>query len=125
MALAQKLMVYVAPRLLMGVTLSAALLAVMGFFYALYALGVWIVMDDLAPGWLTLSAMLSFTALFLGVSIMGLSLGLQQLLARTDRVDFDGVSSEVNRIDLFNQVASELNVDLDSDRVDASGSSPR
>jgi len=124
-ALAQRLMVYVAPRLLMGVTLSAALLAAMGFFYALYVLSVWIIMDDLAPGWLTLSAMLSVTALFLGVSIMGLSLGLQQLLARTDRVDFDGVSSEVNRIDLFDQVASELNVDLDSDRVDASGSSPQ
>lgn len=125
LVLTQRLMVYMAPRLLMGVTLSAALLAAMGFFYGLYVLGAWIIVDDIASGWLTLSAMLSATALFLGMSITGLSLGLQQLLARTDYTDFDSVSSEVNRIDLFNQVASELNVDLDNDRVDASGSSPR
>ena len=125
LVLTQRLMVYMAPRLLMGVTLSAVLLAALGFFYALYVVGVWIIVDNVASGWLTLSAMLSVTALFLGVSIMGLSLGLQELLARTNRINFDSVSSEVNRIDLFDQVASELNVDLDNDRGDISGSSRR
>lgn len=125
LALLQKLLVYVAPSLLMTVTLASALLAVMGFFYAIYVLGVWIVLDALAPGWLTLSAMLSLTAFFLGVSIMGLSLGLQQLLARGDRDGFDSVASEVNRIDLFGQVASDLNVDLDHDRPNPPGPAPR
>ena len=101
LALLQKLLVYLAPSLLMAVTLASALLAAMGVFYALYLLGAWIVVDDLAPGWLTLSAMLSLTAFFLGVSIMGLSLGLQLLLTRANRDGFDGVASEVNRIDLF------------------------
>lgn len=113
--LVQKLMVYVAPRLLMAVTLASALLAGTGVLYALYVLSAWILIDDLAPGWLTLSAVLSTTAFFLGVTIMGLSLGLQQLLARTGRETFDGVVSEVNQVDLFDQVASDLNVDLGLD----------
>jgi len=90
----------------------------MGLLYAFYMLGAWIFVDNLAPGWLTLSAMLSLTAIFLGVSIMGLSLGLQQLLTRADNVGFDGVVSEVNRIDLFGHVASDLNVDLELDATD-------
>lgn len=115
LALLQKLLVYVAPSLLMVVTFASALLALMGFFYAIYVLGVWMFVEDIASGWLTLSGMLSLTAFFLGVSIMGLSLGLQQLLARADRNDFDGVATETNRIDLFSKVSSELNVDLERD----------
>lgn len=112
-ALLLKLLIYVAPRLLIAVTLASALLATMGFFYAFYILGAWILVADLAPGWLTLSAMLSLTAFFLGVSIMGLSLGVQQLLARASRDSMDGVTSEVKRIDLFGRIASDLNVDLE------------
>jgi len=119
LALIQKLLVYVAPKILVLVTLASALLALIGLGYALYVLGVWIMLDDLAAGWLTVSAVLSLTAFFLGVSIMGLSLGLQQLLARTDRNSFDGVASEINRIDLFGQVASDLNVDLGRDHADS------
>lgn len=121
LALLQKLLIYVAPSLLMAVTLVSALLAITGFLYAFYALGAWIVVEDITPGWLTLSAMLSLTAFFLGVSVMGLSLGLQQLLARAGRDDFDGVTSEINRIDLFGQVASDLNVDFERE----SGPAPR
>jgi hypothetical protein len=120
LALLQKLLVYVAPSVLMAVTLASALLAVTGFLYAFYVLGAWIVVEDLAQGWLTLSAMLSLTAFFLGVSIMGLSLGLQQLLARVGREGFDGVATEVNRIDLFGHVASDLNVELEREAADAS-----
>jgi len=123
LVLLQKLLVYVAPSLLIAVTLTSGLLAVTGFLYAFYVLGAWMLVEDLAPGWLTLSAMLSLTAFFLGISIMGLSLGLQQLLARTGRDEFDGVAAEINRIDLFSQVASELNVDLESDA--APGRAPR
>ena len=119
LALLQKLLVYLAPSVLMAVTLTSALLALMGFVYALYVLGVWIQLDDVAPGWLTLSAMLSMTAFFLGISIMGLSLGMQQLLARTNRHHFDATATEVNRIDLFGQVASDLNVELERDRYDS------
>lgn len=114
-ALLLKLMIYMAPRVLMAVTIASMLLATAGAVYALYVLGAWIVVDELAPGWLTLSAMLSVTAFFLGLSIMGLSLGLQQVLVHTKRDAFDGITSEVNRVDLFGQVSSDLNIDLDTE----------
>lgn len=117
--LLQKLLVYLAPSLLMMVTLTAALLSVLGFAFGLYILGVWIFRDNLAPGWLTLSGALSLTAFFMGVSITGLSLGLQQLLSRTHRESLDGIATEVNRIDLYGQVATELNVDLDRSQTDS------
>lgn len=111
--LMQKLLIYLAPTLLLVVTLASGTLAFVGFFYALYVLGAWVLVDDLTRGWLTLSAMLSITAFFMGVSIMGMSLGLQQLLTRANRDGFDAVVSEVNRTDLFGQVASDLNVDVE------------
>jgi hypothetical protein len=117
-ALLHKLLVYVAPSILVFVTLTSALLLLLGLGYAFYVLGAWLLLDNLAPGWLTLSTMLSMTAFFLGVSIMGLSLGLQQLLAQTRRKGQDGAVDEINRIDLFGQVASELNVDLERGRAD-------
>jgi hypothetical protein len=117
-ALLLKLLIYVAPRLLIAVTLASGMLAAMGFFYAFYAFGAWIVVDDLAPGWLTLSAMLSVTSVFLGVSIMGLSLGVQLLLARVSRDSIDEIASEVSRVDLFGQIASDLNVTLERDRAE-------
>lgn len=117
--LLQKLLVYMAPRLLMVVTLTSALLATFGFLFGLYALGVWLIQDKVAPGWLTLSAAISLTAFFLGVSITGLSLGLQQLLSRTNRDSLDGTVAEVNRVDLFGQVASDLNVELERSRAES------
>ena len=116
-ALLQKLLVNVAPSLLMAVTIASAFLATMGLFYAFYVLGVWVVVDDIAAGWLTLSAMLSLTAFFLGVSIMGLSLGLQQLLGKEERDNFNGTATEINRIDLFGKMASELNIDFERDHA--------
>jgi len=114
--LLQTLLVYMAPRLLMAVTLTSALLAIFGFLFGLYTLGVWFIQENVAPGWLTLSAAISLTAFFLGVSTTGLSLGLQQLLSRTKQDSLDGTVSEVNRVDLFGQVASDLNIELERSR---------
>lgn len=113
LALVHKLAVYMAPALLLFVTLASLALALLGVAYAVYILGAWFVVDDLAPGWLTTSVMLSLTATFLGLSILGLSLGVQQLLSHHRRDGLDSVAHEINRIDLFGDVAAELNVDVD------------
>lgn len=113
--LLQKLLVYMAPILLMLVTLSSTVLTLLGFGYAIYVVGVWIFIDNLAPGWLTTSAMLSLSATFMGVSILGLSLGLQQVLNHGSKNNLEKIAHEINRIDLFGKVASDLNVDMDRD----------
>lgn len=115
--LLQKLLVYMAPVLLMLVTLSSTALTLLGFGYTVYVVGVWIFLDNLAPGWLTTSAMLTLSASFMGISMLGLSLGLQQVLNHMSKSksNLEKIAHEINRIDLFGKVASDLNVDLDSD----------
>ena len=108
-----------APILLMLVTLSSTVLTLLGFGYAVYVVGVWIFLDNLAPGWLTTSAMLSLSATFMGISILGLSLGLQKVLSQKSQNNLETIAHEINRIDLFGKVASDLNVDLDRDAPQA------
>lgn len=109
--LLQKLLVYLAPALLVLVTLSSAVLTLLGVGYAIYVVGAWIFLADLAEGWLTTSAMLSLSAAFMGVSILGLSLGLQQILGQRRKNSPDRIAHEINQTDLFGKVASDLNVD--------------
>ena len=102
-----------APTLLLLVTLSSTVLTLLGISYAIYVVGVWIFLDDLAAGWLTTSAILSLSATFMGVSILGLSLGMQQILNHRGKNNLEKIAHEINRIDLFGKVASDLNVDLE------------
>lgn len=111
--LLQKLLVYLAPTLLLLVTLFSTVLTLLGIGYAIYVVGVWIFLDDLAAGWLTTSAMLSLSATFMGVSTLGLSLGMQQILNHRGKNNLEKIAHEINRIDLFGKVASDLNVDLE------------
>jgi len=68
-----------------------------------------------APGWLTTNTMLAVSAVFMGVSTLGLSLGLQHVLRQNARDKGERVSEEVNRIDLFGKVSADLNVELESE----------
>ena len=113
--LLQAMLVYLAPALLSLVAFSSSLLTLLGLAYAVYIVGALIVVDTLAPGWLTTSTMLAISAIFMGVSTLGLSLGLQHLLKAQAKDRLERVSEEVNRIDLFGKVAQDLNVELDRD----------
>jgi hypothetical protein len=115
--LAQKLLVYMAPGLLVVVSFVAALLALLGVGFSLYVLGALLLLDNLAPGWLTTSTILSLTSILLGTAILGLSLGLQQLLRQQGRNKLYNVAAEVNRTDLFGQLANDLNVERRNDEV--------
>jgi len=113
--LLQALLVYLAPAVLTIVALSSSFLTLLGLAYAGYIVGALFVVENLAPGWLTTSAMLAISAVFMGVSTLGLSLGLQHLLKHHSKDGIENVSEEVNRIDLFGQVSDDLNVELDSE----------
>jgi len=122
MQLLQKLLVYLAPSLLVLVAIASTVLTCLGIGFAIYVVAVWMVVDDLASGWLTTSAMLSVSAVFIGLSILGLSLGLQHIFAQTVRSGRTRVPEEINQIDLFSKVVSDLNVELESGPESASPS---
>lgn len=120
--LAQLLLINLAPRLLQSVTLISMMIALLSLLYAIYVVGVWAFKPVIAPGWLTLSGMLSATGFMLGCVSSGLCLGMQYILSRVDRSSFDDVAAEVNRVDLFGTVARDLNVEVDAPRSTSSGS---
>lgn len=120
-ALLNKVLVYLAPTILAIVSLTSSLLALLGIGYGVYIIAAWLLIDELAPGWLTTSAMLTLSAVFMGLSMLGLSLGLQHLLGQLAAGKAERVSEEVNRIDLFGKVALDLNVELDRDAPRAEG----
>jgi hypothetical protein len=113
--LLQTLLVYLTPTILSVVAITSCLLTLVGLAYAGWIIGALLLVESLAPGWLTTNAMLAVSAVFMGVSTLGLSLGLQHLLKQQHRLKGAVVPEEVNRIDLFQQVAFDLNVVLESD----------
>lgn len=115
LALLQTLLVYLTPTMLSVVAVTSGLLTLVGLAYAAWIIGAVLLVDQLAPGWLTTNAMLAVSATFMGFSTLGLSLGLQHLLKQQRRLKGALVPEEVNRIDLFQQVAFDLNVVLESD----------
>lgn len=115
MQLLQTLLVYLTPTILSVVAISSSVLTLLGLAYAAYIVGAVVVVETLAPGWLTTNTMLALSAVFMGVSTLGLSLGLQHLLRQQARDTGERVSEEVNRIDLFGKVAVDLNVELESE----------
>ncbi|MEL6708005.1 MAG: hypothetical protein AAFP79_06965 [Pseudomonadota bacterium] len=110
----QTLLVYLTPIILSAVAISSSILTLVGLAYAAWIVGAVIVVEKLANGWLTTNAMLAMSAVFMGVSTLGLSLGLQHLLRLQSRDQTGDVPEEVNRIDLFGKVASDLNVEHES-----------
>lgn len=115
LTLIQWLLVSSAPRILLYVSFLSLAVTLIGIVYALYALGAWLFLDTLAEGWLTLSLMLSMTATVLGVALLGISLGLQQVLDLLSREVLDDVVDEQGSMDLFSKVASDLNVEVETD----------
>jgi len=124
LALVQRLLVNSAPRMLLYVSFLSLAVTVIGISYALYSVGAWLILDSLAEGWLTLSLMLSMTAAVLGMALLGVSLGLQQVLERLTPEALDDVVDEQGSMDLFSKVARDLNVEVDTDTPPAAIPAP-
>ena len=114
--LLQKLLVFLAPTLLNFVAIASVLLTILGFIYAFYSTGVWLTRDDIVPGWFTTSIMLSGSAFFIGLSMLGISLGLQQNLRHHDFGIDERVAFEINQSDIFTSVIDELNVEISNEQ---------
>jgi hypothetical protein len=112
-AMLQKLLVGSAPRVLGLVGSLALLVAIVATVFVVYALVVWLVKEDVQPGWLTTSLALGLTAFFLGCAIFGLSIGLQKLIDLLSADLGDDVVDEITSVDLFREVFDELNIEQD------------
>jgi hypothetical protein len=111
----QKLLVHSAPSVLGSVSLLAILMSLGGFAFAAYAFCVWLVMENVQPGWFTTSLAISLTASFLGVAIFGLAAGMLNLIDLLTPDALDDVVDERSNADLFSRVAQDLNIETTDD----------
>lgn len=118
LSLIQRLLVNAAPRVLGFLSILSAITAISAFLFAIYAVIVWIMLDTIQPGWLTTSLAISTTTCFLGVSIFGLSSGLQKLIELVSPNQMLDVVGEESSGDLFGQVIHELNVEVALDSAE-------
>ena len=108
--LAQRLMVSSAPNVLMALSLGSALLALSTFAFLFYVLGVWIWHDSVQPGWVTTSGILGVSGVFLGLLGLGLSTGMQKIIALVGRNTVDDVMEEVSAVNIYSGIGDDLNV---------------
>lgn len=114
LGLIQRLLVNAAPRVLNVTSLLAATTSVVALLFGIYAIAVSLLLDDVQPGWLTTSLAISLTTSFLGVAIFGLSTGLLKIIDLISPTLVQDVVGEESSIDLFSQVLTELNVELEA-----------
>lgn len=112
-AMLQKLLVGSAPRVLGLVGSLALLVAIVAIVFVAYAVAIWLVKEDVQPGWLTTSLAIGLTAFFLGCAVFGLSIGIQKVIDLLSADVADDVVDEITSVDLFLEVFDELNVEQD------------
>lgn len=120
MALIQKLLISTAPKVL-SVTQILSLLVVLGTMgYVVFIFIVWLTFENVEPGWFTTSTFLSMTTFLVGMMAFSSSIALEKIIDSLAAGPADDVIGERNRIDLFDKVFSELNVEIDQDEPSAS-----
>ncbi len=113
LGLIQKLLVNSAPTVLGFVSLMSILTAVFAMLFGIYAVGVWLFLENVQPGWFTTSLAISLTATFLGIAIFGLATGVLKLIDLTTPDVLDDVVDERGRADLFARVSRDLNIEAE------------
>ncbi len=113
--LLHKLIVAVAPRLLWWVTLLSGGVFLVSLTYMVYAVLAWLTLDEVEPGWLTTSLVLSMTSAFLSTAIFALAIGLQKVIDLLLPDTGPSVLEEKSNVDLFSEVLKELNVEQSQD----------
>lgn len=121
----QALFVNSAPTVLSFVASLSVLASVVAVVYALYVVITWFTVDTIQPGWVTTSLVLSAMVGFLGIAILGISMGLQIILDKLSPDIVDDVVGETGAVDLYGQLSNDLNVEVDVDAPDQGPDSPK
>lgn len=99
-----------APRVLRSVAAFSLAVTLFAGFYAIYAVLVWLLKTDVAPGWLTTSLLQVVIVGFLGVTVAAISIGIVKLLDRIEGILRYTIVDELTTVDFFSKV-TDLNVE--------------
>ncbi len=110
------LAIHASPVLLAGIGWLSAFVIIGAVLFGFYAIGALFLVAHLQDGWFTTSIVQAGTAGYLGIATLGLSLGLQKLLANSGPHIVDTIVGETTNTDLFADI-QELNVSVDVERI--------
>lgn len=111
-----RLSVNAAPVVLSSVGALSVVVTVASLLYVVYCVLVWSFAHNIQPGWFTTSLATSFTAMYLGVALLGISLGMQKILNRLSPGPEDAIVGEtVGTSLIFTNVG--LNVETDGSEI--------
>lgn len=98
------------PILLRHLTVLSCIGLLVSFFYILYALITFVLVENIQLGWLTLSLSISGTALFLCISIFIISIAIQHMFYSLVKDSRENTVYEIDSIDIFKKVKNDLNI---------------
>lgn len=100
-----------APRVLRTVSALSFAVSVFAVIYGIYAVLIWLLKENVQPGWLTTSLVQVVIVGFLGVTVAGISIGIVKLLDRIEGMLRYTIVDELNTVDFFSKV-TDLNVEM-------------
>jgi hypothetical protein len=113
LSLSHKLLINIAPKVLNLASFLSGIALLLSFSYVLYVFFVWLMLDYVEPGWVSLSLVVSITSIFLNSAIFGIVIGIQNISNLLSKGDIYNVVNEFNSSDIFKDVKGELNVEIE------------
>ena len=98
------------PILMQFLTIFAGITIITSIFYFFYIILIWIFMNEIQTGWITMSLSVTGVSFFLSSSIFILSIGLQHIIKKLNNKKSESLY-EIKEIDIFEKVKHDLNVD--------------
>lgn len=110
-ALVQDLLFSVAPKLLTYVGTLCIIVTFCTFLYSIYAIAVWALFENIQPGWLTLSLVLSLGLGFTSTSLFALSAGMKRLIDIASPDFSNYIVNESISTDMYGKIRDNFNVE--------------
>ncbi len=120
--LVRKLLVLLAPKFLMWISIIFSISMLISLLFAVYAVIIYIVSDKVQPGWFSTSLLISSSTFFISGGLFGISIGIQRLIDILTREDEGDILEEYASSNLFQSAFEKLNVfspldDENSDKI--------
>lgn len=110
--LVSRLVSHASPNILTALALASLVVLATSMVFTAYAVIAWMAYDDVQRGWLTSVLPISLSTAFLGLSMLGISLGLRRILFLLEPVSAVESFTEISGVDVFAGVAHDLNVEV-------------
>ena len=110
-ALIQDLFFSIGPKLLTYVGTLCIVVAICAVSYSIYVILVWVFIETVQPGWVTLSLLMSLGLAFMSTSLFALSAGLKRLIDIASPDYSNYIVGETGSADIYGKIMDTLNVE--------------